>query len=89
MTEDTLLLFGLPSIQGKKLTADLAGGSISSDCGLVLPRAAECRLGLGEALAGCIREWREPEYGRYRISPAMLSAILSAASWTESRARWA
>ncbi len=34
---------------------------ISSDGGLVLVRAAERRLGLFEALAGCIREWRDPE----------------------------
>ena len=27
---------------------------------LVLLRAAECRLGLAEALADCIREWRDP-----------------------------
>jgi len=61
MTEDTLLPFDLPAVQRKKVTADFAGGLISSDGGLVLLRAAERRLGLAEALAGCIREWRDPE----------------------------
>ena len=61
MTEDTLLPFDLPAVQRKKVTADFAGGSISSDGGLVLLRAAERRFGLAEALAGCIREWRDPE----------------------------
>ena len=61
MTEDTLLLFDLPAVSRKKVTADFEGGSISSDGGLVLLRAAERRLGLAEALAGCIREWRDPE----------------------------
>ncbi len=54
MTEDTLLPFDLPAVSRNKVTADFAGGSISSDGGLVLLRAAERGLGL----AGCIREWR-------------------------------
>ena len=61
MTEDTLLPFDLPAVQRKKVTADFEGGSISSDGGLVLLRGAERRLGLSETLAGCIREWRDPE----------------------------
>ena len=63
MTEDTPLPFDLPAVQRKKVTADFAGGSISSDGGLVLLRGAERRLGLAEALAGCIREWRDPGAG--------------------------
>ena len=69
MTEDTLLLFDLPAVSRKKVTADFEGGSISSDGGLVLLRAAERRLGLAEALAGCIREWRDPERVRTSWSP--------------------
>ena len=53
------------------MTADFAGGSISSDGGLVLLRAAERRLGLAEALAGCIREWRDPDRVVHTL-PAML-----------------
>ena len=56
MTEDSLLPFDLPAVQRKKMTVDFAGGSISSDGGLVLLRAAERGLGLADALAGCIRE---------------------------------
>ena len=54
MTEVTLLPFDLPAVQRKKVTADFAGGSISSDGGLVLLRAAERQLGLAEALTGSI-----------------------------------
>ena len=61
MTEDTLLPFDLPAVKRKKVTADFEGGLISSDGGLVLLRGAERRLGLAETLAGCIREWRDPE----------------------------
>ena len=71
MTEDTPLPFDLPAVSRKKVTADFAGGSISSDGGLVLLRAAERRLGLAEALAGCIREWRDPARTVHSL-PAML-----------------
>ena len=71
MTEDTLLPFDLPAVQRKKVTADFAGGSISSDGGPVLLRAAERRLGLTEALAGCIRDWRDPDRVVHTL-PAML-----------------
>ena len=71
MTEDTLLPFDLPAVQRKKVTADFAGGSISSDGRLVLLRAAERRLGLAETLAGCIREWRDPARAVHTL-PAML-----------------
>ncbi len=54
MTEDTLLPFDPPAASRKKVTADFAGGLISSDGGLVLLRAAERRLGLSEALAGWV-----------------------------------
>ena len=54
MTEDTLLPFDPPAASRKKVTADFAGGLISSDGGLVLLREAERRLGLSEALAGWV-----------------------------------
>ena len=71
MTEDTPLPFDLPAASRKKVTADFGGGLISSDGGLVLLRGAERRLGLSEALAGCIRERRDPERVVHTL-PAML-----------------
>ena len=71
MTEDTLLLFDLPTVQYKKVTGDLEGGSISSDGGLDLLRAAGRLLGLDSTLAGCIREWRDPARAVHTL-PAML-----------------
>ena len=50
MTQDILLPFDLPAVSRKKVTADFAGGSISSDGGLVLLRGAERRLRLAETL---------------------------------------
>ena len=71
MTEDSQLPFDLPAVKRKKVTADFGGGLISSDGGLVLLRGAERRLGLAEALAGCIREWRDPALVVHTL-PAML-----------------
>ena len=71
MTEDSLLPFDLPAVRRKKVTADFGGGLISSDGGVVLLREAERRLGLAEALAGCIREWRDPATVVHTL-PAML-----------------
>ena len=70
MTEDTPLPFDLPAGSRKKVTADFAGELISSDGGLVLLREAERRFGLSETLAGCIREWRDPEWVVHAL-PAM------------------
>ena len=71
MTEDTLLPFDLPAVKRKKVTADFAGGLISSDDGLVLLRGAKRQLGLAETQAGCIREWRDPALVVHTL-PAML-----------------
>lgn len=40
MTDDTVLRFNLPAVWREKLAADLEGGLISSDGGLVLLREA-------------------------------------------------
>ena len=61
MTEDTLLPFDVPAVQLKKVTADFAGGLVSSDGGLVLLRMARHRLSLAGEFAGCIRESRDPD----------------------------
>ena len=71
MSKDTPLPFELPAVRRKKVTADFEGGSISSDGGLVLLRTVERRLGLAEALARCMREWRAPVRVVHAL-PAML-----------------
>ena len=71
MSEDAPRPFELPAVRRKKVTADFAGGSISSDGGLVLLRSLERRLGLAEARTGCILAWRAPAW-MLRTLPAML-----------------
>ena len=83
MTEDTLLPLDLPAVQRKNVTADFAGGSISSDGGLVLLRAAERRLGLADALAGCIREWRYPDRVVHTLPDMLRSRMFAIACGNE------
>ena len=61
MNEDIALPFDLPSVCRKKLSVGFDGGRLSSDAGLLLLRGIERQLGLAARLAGCIREWRDPE----------------------------
>jgi hypothetical protein len=61
MSEDSVLPFDLPSVCRKKLSVGFDGGQLSSDAGVLLLRGTEKQLGLAARLAGCIREWREPE----------------------------
>ena len=75
MIEDSLLPFDLPAVQRKKVTADFAGGLISSDGGLVLLREAERGLGLAERLAGCIREWRFRDDGNHAAGRVLSGAV--------------
>ena len=84
MTEDTLLPFDLPAVKRKKVTADFAGGLISSDGGLVLLRGVERRLGLAERLADCIRDWRDPALVVHTL-PAMLRFRMFAIACRRSR----
>src|SRR5258708_13193795 len=57
----------IPSVWGKKLTADFNGGNQSSDGGLVLLREAECKLGLLPVGHGL--DSRIPEAAAFRIKP--------------------
>ena len=77
MTEDILLPLDLPAVRRKKVTADFEGWLISSDGGLVLLRGAERRLGLSETLAGCIREWCDPDRVVH-VLPGMLRSRMFA-----------
>ena len=74
MTEDTFLPFDFPAVQSKKMTADVAGASVSSNGGLVLLRAAERRPALADTPAGCIREWRDPQRTVHTL-PAILRLL--------------
>jgi Transposase DDE domain group 1 len=78
MSEDILLPFDLPSVCRKKLSVGFDGGQLSSDAGVLLLRGAERKLGLGERLASCIREWRKPERIEHPLAEIVKSLAILA-----------
>jgi len=67
MTDDTPLPFDLPAVQRKKLTVDFAGGTQSSDAGLLLLREAERKLGVCRRLAEAMPDRRDPTRIRHEM----------------------
>jgi hypothetical protein len=51
----------LSPVSGKELVARFDGGRLSSDGGVLVLREIETRLGLGELLASCLADARDPE----------------------------
>jgi hypothetical protein len=49
------------SLSGRRIVADFEGGRLTSDAGGLLLREVDRRIGLTEALAGCITDPRDPE----------------------------
>jgi hypothetical protein len=77
MSDDSLLPFSFPAVQGKKITAAFDGGRIMSDGGIMLLAPAALRLGIVERLAQAIPDRRDrgrvthllPDILRARILP--------------------
>jgi len=76
MTDDIPLPFDLPAVRRKKLTVDFDGGTVSSDGGLLLLRAAERRLGVCRRLADAMPDRRDPE----RVRHAMFEMVMARAA---------
>ena len=79
MTDDSLLFFDLPAIRRKKVTVAFDGGPVSSDGGLVLLREVERRLGLADHLAGCLRDWRDPDLVSHGLAEMLRFRMLAIA----------
>jgi DDE family transposase len=58
--------FGFPACRKRAVEVDFSGGAVSSNGGVLLLRAADCRLGLSAAAARVLRDPRDP--GRCRHS---------------------
>ena len=58
MSDPTCLLFAFPSVRGKKPTAALEGGRLTSDGGVMLLAQVAQRLGITEKLAAVIPDRR-------------------------------
>ena len=71
IADDTPLTIDPPAVRRKIVTADLDGGLISSDSGVVPLREAERCFGLAETPADCIRDWCDPTTVVHTL-PAMI-----------------
>ena len=65
MDEGTGILPGLPAVRGKPVHVAFDGGRLTSDTGIFLLSAIEQRLKIGERLAACLEDPRDPERVRH------------------------
>ena len=77
MTDDTIALFSLPAVAGKKVTAAFDGGRLSSNGGVMLLSMAERRLGVAERLAGCIPDRRDPSRIAHTIADMIRARVFA------------
>jgi len=77
--DDTRLLFPLPGICQKKVTAAFDGGRISSDGGVLLLAGADKRLGLIDTLAAIIPDHRHPALITHSMSDILRGRIFAIA----------
>ena len=75
MTDDTPLPFDLPAVERKKLTVDFAGGTQSSDAGLLLLREAERKLGVCLRLAAVMPDRRDPDRIRHEMFEMVMERV--------------
>lgn len=79
MSDDSFLLFDLPAVCRKKVSASFDGGAISSDGGLLLLREADRRLGLTRMLASCVQDRRDPSRIVHAVEEILLFRMMAIA----------
>jgi len=79
MSEDTLLLFGFPAVERKKVVAAFDGGRLTSDGGVMLLAAAERRLGIADKLAALIGDPRDPNLVTHSLADILRARIFAIA----------
>jgi hypothetical protein len=83
MVDSTPLLPGLSAVQGKAIAARFDGGRLSSEGGLLALREIERRLGVGDRLAGCLKDPRAPERVGHRLAEIIRFRMLMIAAGYE------
>lgn len=75
MSDLTLPLEGLSSVNGKSVIARFDGGTLSSDSGVIALGEVEKRLGVAGRLARCIDDPRRPDQIVHFFANAAFSAL--------------
>ena len=79
MDDDTDLLFDLPSVGRKKVSAAFDGGRITSDGGVALLALADRRIGIVERIAGLIADPRDPALVTHSLTSILRARVLAIA----------
>ena len=79
MSDDTILPFGFPAIDRKRLVAAFDGGRITSDGGVLLLGTVERQLGIAAKLARLIADPRNPALVTHRVDDILRARILAIA----------
>jgi hypothetical protein len=79
MDDDTGLLFDLPSVGRKKVSAAFDGGRITSDGGVALLALADRRVGIVDRLARLIADPRDPALVTHSLASILRARVLAIA----------
>jgi hypothetical protein len=79
MDDDTGLLFDLPSVARKKVSAAFDGGRITSDGGVALLALADRRIGVVDRLARLIPDARAPALVTHSVASILRARVLAIA----------
>jgi len=79
MDDDTGLLFDLPSVGRKKVSAAFDGGRITSDGGVALLSLADRRIGIIDRIAGLIADPRDPALVTHSLASILRARVLAIA----------
>ena len=79
MDDDTGLLFDLPSVGRKKVSAAFDGGRITSDGGVALLALADRRIGVIDRIARLIADRRDPALITHSLASILRARVLAIA----------
>jgi hypothetical protein len=79
MDDDTGLLFDLPSVGRKKVSAAFDGGRITSDGGVALLALADRRTGIVDRIASLIADPRDPALVTHSVASILRARVLAIA----------
>jgi hypothetical protein len=77
MTDDIQLIFTLPTVSRKKVTAAFDGGRLSSDSGVMLLALAERRRKVADTLADHIADRRDPSHITHTVADVLRARMLA------------
>jgi hypothetical protein len=79
MADDNDLLFDLPSVSRKKVSAAFDGGRITSDGGVMLLAQADRRIGIVDRIARLIGDPRDPALVTHSVASIIRARVLAIA----------